>query len=105
MTSYRSTRTGGSWSSVTSPGTIEAAAVTGLVRHTIRPAALMKMAPAEILEHVNQALLHGTGGPPAPTYCTAAVAALAMVAYQLGGRAARLLVVACAGHPSPILTR
>jgi serine phosphatase RsbU (regulator of sigma subunit) len=85
---------------------VEAAAVTGLMRHTIHSAAMMKMRPAEILDHVNQALLSRGGPEPSATYCTVALAALTTPGTGSDDNAEHpSIVVASAGHPAPMLRR
>ncbi len=85
---------------------VEAAAVTGLVRHTIHSAAIMRMRPAEILEHLNQALLQRGGAEPPSTYCTVALAALTTPDTRSdGGPSSPSVIVASAGHPAPMLRR
>ena len=77
-TSFRSAT--GNWllvvGDVTGHG-VEAAAATGLVRHTIRSAAMMGLAPSQILDHANNAMLNGAGALPSGVYCTIALAAFA----------------------------
>ena len=51
---------------------VEAAAATGLVRHTIRSAAMMGFGPSQILDHANTAILNGAGALPSGVYCTIA---------------------------------
>jgi len=85
---------------------VEAAAVTGLVRHAVYSAAIMRMRPAEVLEHLNQALLHRGGAEPSSTYCTVALAALTTPGSGAGGGANNpSVIVASAGHPAPLLRR
>jgi serine phosphatase RsbU (regulator of sigma subunit) len=78
---------------------VEAAAATGLVRHTIRSGAMMGMSPSQILDHVNNAMLHGAGALPSGVYCTTAVAALTTSVEE------SKVVVSCAGHPPPCVRR
>jgi GAF domain-containing protein len=78
---------------------VEAAAATGLVRHTIRSAVMMEMSPSQILDHANKAMLNGAGALPAGVYCTIALAALTTSA----GRSD--VVIACGGHPPPFVRR
>jgi len=73
----------------------QAAALTGLARHTIRAAALSLSSPAEILGVLNQAILKHEED----RYATATVVRLDL----LEGRARA--VVASGGHPSPIVLR
>jgi serine phosphatase RsbU (regulator of sigma subunit) len=78
---------------------VEAAAATGLVRHTIRSAAMMGMTPSRILDHANNAMLNGAGAIPSGVYCTIALAALTT---SVDGSK---IVVSCGGHPPPIVRR
>ena len=78
---------------------VEAAAATGLVRHTIRSAAMMGMSPSQILDHANNAMLNGAGALPRGVYCTIALVTLTTSA---GGSE---VVVACGGHPPPFVRR
>jgi serine phosphatase RsbU (regulator of sigma subunit) len=78
---------------------VEAAAATGLVRHTIRSAAMMGMSPSQILDHANKAMLNSAGALPSGVYCTIALAALTT---STGGSD---VVVACGGHPPPFVRR
>ena len=78
---------------------VEAAAATGLVRHTIRSAAMMGMSPSQILDHANNAMLNSSGALPAGVYCTIALAALTTSDGRSG------VVVACGGHPPPFVRR
>jgi serine phosphatase RsbU (regulator of sigma subunit) len=73
----------------------EAAALTGLARHTIRAASLSRSAPSEILGVLNQAILKHEED----RYATAAYVRL-----DIREGHARL-VVASGGHPSPIILR
>jgi PAS domain S-box-containing protein len=75
---------------------VEAAAVTGLARHTIRAAALRSGSPAAVLEELNEAVLREHDGN---TFCTVAVGVLESAP---GG--ARL-TLAIGGHPLPLLLR
>jgi serine phosphatase RsbU (regulator of sigma subunit) len=86
---------------------VEAAAATGLVRHTIRSAAMMKMRPSEILDHANNAMLNGSGALPAGVYCTIALASLTAVPDDSpdAATAASRVVIACGGHPPPMVRR
>jgi PAS domain S-box-containing protein len=70
----------------------EAAAVTGLARHSIRAAVLGEGSPSRALEVVNEAVLREFD---ASTFCTVAVARLDL------GEAPRL-TLACGGHPLPL---
>ena len=73
----------------------EAAAVTALVRYTIRAAAARRHSPAAILRWVNEVML----AENSTRFCTVAIAHL-----DRSGGAARL-TTAVGGHPAPLLTR
>jgi serine phosphatase RsbU (regulator of sigma subunit) len=73
----------------------QAAAVTGLARHTIRANAWRGDDHAAVLKHLNTALLRSRSG----TLCTVAYATLTPT-----GTGTRF-TVACAGHPLPVLVR
>ena len=75
----------------------EAAAVTGLARHTIRAAALHERRPSAILQLLNDAICEQ---PATQELCTAAYARL-----DVDSTAPARLTVSCAGHPLPILLR
>jgi serine phosphatase RsbU (regulator of sigma subunit) len=84
---------------------IEAAAVTGLARHTIRSAALRTNRPADVLSHLNQVLiLHedersGRNGDDwdGPEFCSVVVVAL-----EAAGGSFRASICS-GGHPLPLL--
>jgi PAS domain S-box-containing protein len=92
---------------------IDAAAVTGLARHTIRSIALYEPRPSAILAHLNRVLLAAEGDrvaalqscddPPwdltEPRFCTVA---LAIVEPNDGGAE---VVVCSGGHPLPLVAR
>jgi serine phosphatase RsbU (regulator of sigma subunit) len=86
---------------------VEAAAATGLVRHTIRSAAMMGMRPSAILDHANKAMLNGSGALPPGVYCTIALACLTVVAEDApnAATAASQVVISCGGHPPPMVRR
>ena len=73
----------------------EAAAVTALVRYTIRAAAARRHSPAAILRWVNEVML----GENSTRFCTVAIAHLDRSAGD-----ARL-TIAVGGHPPPIVVR
>jgi serine phosphatase RsbU (regulator of sigma subunit) len=73
----------------------EAAALTGLVRHTIRAVSVREANPSRVLELVNRQILRGT----ADRFCTAMVANVRPNGDQLQLR------VSCAGHPPPLVLR
>jgi serine phosphatase RsbU (regulator of sigma subunit) len=74
----------------------EAAAVTALARYTLRADAARALSPREALSRLNAAMLRQQEGGRFLTL------AYAVLTYEAGG--ARL-VVACAGHPPPVLLR
>lgn len=74
---------------------IDAAAVTGLVRHTVRAAARHETDPTEVVHWVHEALELERGD----TYCTIAYAA---VTTDLQGATVELVL---GGHPRPLLLR
>lgn len=75
----------------------QAAAITGLARHTIRSVARREDAPETILTALNEALLADATGTQ---FCTVACA-LVEVDRMVGARVA----LANAGHPRPLLRR
>ena len=86
---------------------VEAAAATALVRHTIRSAAMMGMRPSEILDHANKAMLNGSDALPAGVYCTIALVSLTAIPDESpdAGTASSRIVIACGGHPPPMVRR
>jgi sigma-B regulation protein RsbU (phosphoserine phosphatase) len=92
---------------------VDAAAVTGLARHTIRSIALYEPEPSAILAHLNRVLLaaeadrvtalQSCDDPPweltEPRFCTVA---LAIVEPGTGGAH---VVVCSGGHPLPLVAR
>jgi len=79
----------------------EAASITGLVRHTIRAVAIGEHSPAAILRQVHAVLVNDlpTNAELEPRFCTAVVVVLEP---RADGATA---VVACAGHPLPLVRR
>jgi serine phosphatase RsbU (regulator of sigma subunit) len=73
----------------------EAAALTGLVRHTIRAAMARDPNPSAVLTAVNRQILR----QDAARFCTAAVARVERTNTGLG------VLVSCAGHPPPLVYR
>jgi serine phosphatase RsbU (regulator of sigma subunit) len=73
----------------------EAAALTGLVRHTIRAAIARDPSPSAVLAAVNRQILR----QGAARFCTAAVARVERTNGGLG------VLVSCAGHPPPLVYR
>jgi len=92
---------------------VDAAAVTGLARHTIRSIALYESQPRAILAHLNRVLLSAEADRVAalqtcaetpweltePRFCTVA---LAIIEPRPGGAG---VVVCSAGHPLPLVAR
>ena len=73
-----------------------AAAITGLVRHTLRAAAFRERSPRGVLRGLNRALLRQV---QEESFCTVAAARLSI------GPAGALLTVCTGGHPSPLVLR
>jgi PAS domain S-box-containing protein len=74
----------------------EAAAITSLARHTIRTAARYELAPSQVLDRLNEALVARDGDG---SFCTVAYA---VVEPRAGATSVRL---ALGGHPTPLLVR
>ncbi|MCA1679651.1 MAG: SpoIIE family protein phosphatase, partial [Actinobacteria bacterium] len=74
----------------------EAAATTGLARHTLRAAAMRESRPRRMLAVLNEALMSQRG---AEELCTVALASLTS-----SGEGMRV-TLACAGHPRPLVAR
>ena len=72
----------------------DAASVTGKARHTLRAAAIHGVAPSEIMEWLNDAIIAGERG----LFCTAVYGTLE----RLDGQRWRLTTIS-AGHPLPVL--
>jgi hypothetical protein len=75
---------------------IEAAALTGLARHTLRAASRHSASPVEVLQSVHQALRDHEP----PTFCTACFAFIHPLADGL-----YRVELALGGHPQPLLRR
>jgi sigma-B regulation protein RsbU (phosphoserine phosphatase) len=73
----------------------QAAALTGLVRHTIRTAAVREAGPSGVLSLVNRQIARDG----ADRYCTATYG------YLSRSNGLLHLVVSCGGHPPPLLCR
>jgi serine phosphatase RsbU (regulator of sigma subunit) len=73
----------------------EAAALTGLVRHTIRAVSVREQTPSRVLRQVNRQILRGR----ADRFCTA------MVGRIRPNEGCMRLTVSCAGHPAPLVYR
>jgi serine phosphatase RsbU (regulator of sigma subunit) len=74
----------------------QAAALTGLARHTLRTAVRYEPTPARVLDVLNRMLIADRGS--AGRYCTVALCRLEIN----GGMHATLC---CAGHPAPMVVR
>ena len=74
----------------------EAAAITGLARHTIRAVGMRESDPKVLLETLNEAMLRQPSGE---RFATVALARLRVL--ERGAE----IEVACAGHPEPMLVR
>jgi len=75
---------------------IDAAAITGLVRHTVRAAARNATSPSEVLRDVHRAL---SDHQPS-TFCT--VCFFYVIVDDDGSQS---IMIALGGHPSPVLRR
>lgn len=73
----------------------EAAAVTGLVRYTVRAAIVREVKPSSVLEAVNRQILRQN----VARFCTAVVARVDRTASGLS------MLVSCGGHPPPLVYR
>jgi serine phosphatase RsbU (regulator of sigma subunit) len=87
---------------------VEAAATTGLVRHTIRSSAMTGVMPSAILARLNQMLLRHTAEwanindahvPISPRFCTVLVGAAQPTSRGVD------LIVCSGGHPLPLVSR
>lgn len=86
---------------------VEAAAITGLARHTVRASARYEVSPAALLRGLNEAIIEnivesGASIDQPGTYarlCTAVIARLERRGQKWSA------TVSCAGHPSPLLRR
>jgi serine phosphatase RsbU (regulator of sigma subunit) len=87
---------------------VEAAALTGLVRHTIRASAMAGAMPSAILGRLNQMLLRhsaelsdvGVGeGPMSPRFCTVVLGAVKPTPDGVD------IVLCLGGHPHPLIRR
>ncbi len=75
---------------------VQAAAIMGIARYTIRTAALSDQRPSSILKTLNEALLRQTEDQ---RFCTVVYARVRM--NETGAR----LTIACGGHPPPLVVR
>ena len=87
---------------------VEAAATTGLVRHTIRSAAMSGVMPSAILTHLNAMLLRAASErdaldddllPVSPRFCTVLIGAV-----QPTDRGVEIILCS-GGHPLPLVRR
>ncbi|MGH2684897.1 MAG: SpoIIE family protein phosphatase, partial [Actinomycetota bacterium] len=78
---------------------VEAAAVTGVARHTIRALAPEHREPAEVLRRLNRVLVAREVTDPEPRFCTVA---LVKVTTSSTGATADICI---AGHPPPLVLR
>jgi serine phosphatase RsbU (regulator of sigma subunit) len=87
---------------------VEAAATTGLVRHTIRSAAMSGVMPSAVLTHLNEMLLRAARErddldddhlPVSPRFCTVLVGAV-----QPNDRGVDIILCS-GGHPLPLVRR
>jgi sigma-B regulation protein RsbU (phosphoserine phosphatase) len=79
---------------------VEAAAVTGLARHTVRSAALEHESPATVLNHLNDVLLgvaSDATDEAEPRFCTVCLARVEVA----GGRVT--IALSLGGHPQPFI--
>ncbi|MEX2203000.1 MAG: SpoIIE family protein phosphatase [Actinomycetota bacterium] len=74
---------------------VEAAALTGMARHTLRASALRQSSPGEALSDLNRVMLREDG----ERFCTVALGRI-----EANGDGVRL-TVACGGHPAPLVLR
>jgi PAS domain S-box-containing protein len=74
---------------------VEAAALTGLARHTVRAAALRRSGPRVVLDDLNEALRREGGD----RFCTVVYSRL-----ERGDGGIRM-ITSCGGHPLPVLIR
>ncbi len=74
---------------------VEAAALTGMARHTLRASALREPSPSRVLEDLNGVMLREDG----ERFCTVALGRIDR------DRTGVRLTVACGGHPSPLVVR
>jgi serine phosphatase RsbU (regulator of sigma subunit) len=87
---------------------VEAAATTGLVRHTIRSAAMGGVMPSAVLAHLNEMLLRAAAErdaldddllPVSPRFCTVLVGAVKPTDRGVD------IVLCSGGHPLPLVRR
>ncbi len=87
---------------------VEAAATTGLVRHTIRSAAMSGVMPSAVLAHLNAMLLRADSErdvvdddrvPVSPRFCTVLVGAVQPTEQGVD------IILCSGGHPLPLVSR
>jgi serine phosphatase RsbU (regulator of sigma subunit) len=87
---------------------VEAAATTGLVRHTIRSAAVSGVMPSAVLAHLNEMLLRAGAErdvvdddrvPVTPRFCTVLVGAVQPTERGVD------IILCSGGHPLPLVSR
>jgi serine phosphatase RsbU (regulator of sigma subunit) len=87
---------------------VEAAATTGLVRHTIRSAAMSSVMPSAVLGHLNSMLLRSAAEregiddervPLSPRFCTVLVGAVQPTPRGVD------IILCSGGHPLPLVRR
>jgi serine phosphatase RsbU (regulator of sigma subunit) len=87
---------------------VEAAATTGLVRHTLRSAAMHGVMPSAVLGHLNKMLLRAGAErdavddgrvPVSPRFCTALVGAVQPTSRGVD------IILCSGGHPLPLVRR
>jgi serine phosphatase RsbU (regulator of sigma subunit) len=87
---------------------VEAAATTGLVRHTIRSAAMGGVMPSAVLAHLNEMLLRADAErdvvdddrvPVTPRFCTVLVGAVQPTERGVD------IILCSGGHPLPLVSR
>jgi PAS domain S-box-containing protein len=74
---------------------VEAAALTGMARHSVRGSALREPSPSAALEDLNRIMLREDG----ERFCTVALGRIERVDVGF------VLTVACGGHPQPLVVR
>lgn len=81
----------------------EAAALTGLARHTLRAAAMQESTPSAILSVLNEAILRADADE---RFCTAAYARIELRRASTSGSGDGVcMTLACGGHPLPLVLR
>ncbi|MQB01770.1 MAG: SpoIIE family protein phosphatase [Actinobacteria bacterium] len=78
---------------------VEAAALTGLARHTIRAAAMYEGRPSRVLSTLNQAIMRHTEDEASPRFCTS------VLGFLQTDRSNVHLILANGGHEQPRILR